>query len=101
MNTILVIILFVIITYVILQPKFNEPFYIGVRPKCDPIKPFKNKYRENYLTSNIKNAFICYKDCIDSGECGYVGLGFDCYNNCFDNVDGTPAQNNTLGDYGQ
>lgn len=48
--------------------------------KCKHIRQYKNH------NPDYKLGHKCYAECLKNAKCAYTGIGFDCYNNCFDNI---------------
>ena len=64
-----------------------NPVNVPVWDKCDHIGPFKNPFKNQWGISDMNiHGWDCYKQCIEDSNCNYVGVGFDCYNNCFNNL---------------
>jgi hypothetical protein len=98
----IVVIIFIICDMKLKRKKYRENLWVGqnpnINPNCGHVKKNKKPYVSSWSISNYSDAYDCYKDCIKSADCQYVGVGFDCYDNCFNNV---VWPGNTLGDYNQ
>ena len=97
-TTIISIILVIIIICILLKnnqenmrvtrpANIANPVANPVWEKCDHIGPFKNPFKNQWGISDMNtHGWDCYKKCIEDSNCNYVGVGFDCYNNCFHNL---------------
>jgi hypothetical protein len=101
-NKIIILISIVVIILIIYDFKSKEHLLVGqnpnINPRCNHIKEYKKPYVSRWSISNYSDAYDCYNKCIKDADCQYVGVGFDCYDNCFNNV---VWPGNTLGDYNQ